>query len=57
MRSKKYLMIHADDASLSWAENKATQQGMIMMVSAQLVLWCHALGTSIWQNFVNLTLN
>lgn len=29
MRSKKYLMIHADDAGLSWAENKATQQGMI----------------------------
>ncbi len=29
MSSKKYLMIHADDAGLAWSENKATQNGML----------------------------
>lgn len=57
MKSKKYLMIHADDAGLSWAENKATQQGMINGSISSTSLMCRALGTSIWQNFVFQTLN
>jgi predicted glycoside hydrolase/deacetylase ChbG (UPF0249 family) len=39
---KKYLIIHADDAGLAWAENKATQIGLIKgsITSCSLMVPC-----------------
>lgn len=42
MSEKKYLIIHADDAGMSWAENHATQYGMLhgSITSTSLMVPC-----------------
>ncbi len=42
MSEKKYLMIHADDAGMSWSENQATQSGMLSgsITSTSLMVPC-----------------